>query len=123
MYKVTRKPTYDEFREMCYEKRRHPWLWKIERYRRYRTEQIMEHGDLHLVREIDKKRAGIIINKAQCRLCGDVIESMSTHDAKTCSCGEITVDGGKEYIRRLWRTDQNNIIELSEFTEEWYKED
>ena len=32
--------------------------------------------------------------------CGDIIESTSTHDIKSCSCGSVTVDGGKDYIRR-----------------------
>lgn len=60
----------------------------------------------------------IITNKAQCRLCGDIIESTHRHDIKSCSCGEITVDGGKDYIRRGWYTDRNNIIELSEVGKE-----
>ena len=39
-------------------------------------------------------------NKAKCRKCEDVIESVFVHDFKWCSCGEIFVDGGKEYLRR-----------------------
>jgi DNA-directed RNA polymerase subunit RPC12/RpoP len=38
-------------------------------------------------------------NKAKCLKCGDVIESKSVHDFVRCSCGEIFVDGGKEYYR------------------------
>lgn len=60
----------------------------------------------------------IKINKAECRLCGDVIESTHRHDFKTCSCGEISVDGGTSYISRSWAKDQANIIELSEFEED-----
>lgn len=56
-------------------------------------------------------------NRAKCRLCGEVIESISTHDFKTCSCGEISVDGGMDYIRRAWTTDRANLIELSEYEE------
>ena len=44
-----------EFREMCYEQEKHPLLWKIERYRKYRLEKIMEQGDLHLVEQKDQK--------------------------------------------------------------------
>ncbi len=55
----------------------------------------------------------IITNKAQCRLCSDIIESVHRHDYVKCSCGEIAVDGGKEYIRRAF-TEFSNIIELSE---------
>lgn len=42
----------------------------------------------------------IAINKAQCGNCGDVIESTSRHDFKRCSCGQMFVDGGKDYLRR-----------------------
>lgn len=54
------------------------------------------------------------VNKAQCALCKDIIESRTTHDFVTCSCGEISVDGGKSYIRRSAK-DFNNLIELSEY--------
>lgn len=54
----------------------------------------------------------IIKNIAKCRLCGDIIESKSLHDMKKCKCGEIAVDGGKEYLRRL-AYNLDNIIELS----------
>ena len=43
----------------------------------------------------------ILRNMAQCRVCGDIIESKYTHDFKTCSCGAVSVDGGHEYLRRL----------------------
>lgn len=63
---------------------------------------------------MDKK---IKVNKAQCKLCGDIIESKGTHDFVQCKCGEIFVDGGKSYIRRGAK-DLSNIIELSEYEEE-----
>ena len=56
----------------------------------------------------------LIQNKAQCRVCLDTIESKSGHDFKSCKCGEISVDGGLGYLRRLFK-DRNNIIELSEY--------
>jgi hypothetical protein len=42
-------------------------------------------------------------NAAQCRLCGDTVESNNTHDARSCSCGALIVDGGLSMIRRLKR--------------------
>ena len=42
----------------------------------------------------------IIKNAAKCKTCGEVIESTYRHDFKTCSCGKVSVDGGKDYIRR-----------------------
>lgn len=52
-------------------------------------------------------------NAAQCKKCNDVIESKHRHDFVTCSCGEISVDGGLSYLRRL-ANDPDNIISLSE---------
>lgn len=54
----------------------------------------------------------IKINKAKCRVCGDVIESMFCHDFVRCKCGAIFVDGGKDYLRRGGRP--VDIEELSE---------
>lgn len=39
-------------------------------------------------------------NRARCRKCKDVIESLHRHHFVICKCGEIFVDGGKEYLRR-----------------------
>ena len=62
----------------------------------------------------------IIRNAAQCRLCGDVIESNSVHDFKTCSCGAISIDGGREELRRIGEFE--NFIELAEEIDEDDKE-
>jgi predicted Zn-ribbon and HTH transcriptional regulator len=40
---------------------------------------------------VDRK---IKVNKAQCKKCGDVIESKTVNNMKRCSCGSIAVDGG-----------------------------
>lgn len=67
-----------------------------------------------------RTREVVVVNKAQCKLCGDVVESKHRHDFVRCGCGEIAVDGGKSYIKRSAR-DLNNIIELSETYEEEYE--
>lgn len=59
----------------------------------------------------------IVSNKAQCRKCNDIIESKHRHDFVWCSCGNIYVDGGKEYLRR-GAADLADIIELSESVED-----
>ena len=41
----------------------------------------------------------IIRNAVGCLICGDVIESETTHDMVWCSCGNIAVDGGKDYFK------------------------
>ncbi|MBQ6477535.1 MAG: hypothetical protein IJI43_03785 [Bacilli bacterium] len=53
----------------------------------------------------------IISNKIQCKKCGDIIESFYTHDFKSCKCGAVAVDGGKDYLRRVGNLEE--IIELS----------
>ena len=55
----------------------------------------------------------ILINKAQCKKCSDIIESKHVYDFKWCSCKSIAVDGGLEYIRRLGNLQET--IELSKF--------
>jgi len=57
----------------------------------------------------------ILKNKAQCKKCKDIIESMDVHDFRQCKCRAIFVDGGREYLRRGGELD--DIIELSETDE------
>lgn len=42
----------------------------------------------------------IVTNKIECKRCGDIIESTYRHDFRTCKCGAVSVDGGKDYLRR-----------------------
>ena len=62
----------------------------------------------------EKKLGRIIRNAARCKLCGDVIESTYTHDYVTCSCGNLSVDGGYEYLRRGLREGKDSFEDLSE---------
>jgi len=50
-------------------------------------------------------------NSIQCKYCGDIIESKTVYDFVTCSCGRCSVDGDKEYLRRL--AEEDSYIELS----------
>jgi hypothetical protein len=43
--------------------------------------------------DIDRNRE-LIRNAARCLLCGDEIESKHRHDLQSCSCGNLSVDGG-----------------------------
>lgn len=45
----------------------------------------------------------IIRNSAQCLSCGDEIESTHGHDFRSCRCGNLCVDGGKQYLRRVYK--------------------
>jgi len=53
----------------------------------------------------------IVRNMAQCLKCKDVITSYHTHDYKTCTCGELSVDGGTSYLKRSGEI--SNCKELS----------
>jgi len=54
----------------------------------------------------------IVLNQAKCLDCGDLIFSAHRHDFQTCSCENLSVDGGMDYIRRAYATDAN-IQEMS----------
>lgn len=45
----------------------------------------------------------IVRNRAECPLCGELVESWHRHDFRSCGCGNVSVDGGQDYLRRLWR--------------------
>jgi hypothetical protein len=53
----------------------------------------------------------IVRNEAECKLCGDRVYSRHHHDFRTCKCGAISVDGGREYMRRVG--EPANIIDRS----------
>lgn len=69
---------------------------------------------------MQRMRTVVLSNKAQCRKCGDIIESTNVHDFKSCSCGAISVDGGLDYLKRSFK-DYDDIIELSETYDEPYE--
>lgn len=52
------------------------------------------------------------MNKIQCKLCLDVIESKSRHHFLWCKCGAVAVDGGWDYKRRVG--DPKNILEIND---------
>ncbi len=54
----------------------------------------------------------IIVNRARCNKCGDVIESKHRHNFVWCKCGAIAVDGGKDYLKRVGNFE--DIYDLSE---------
>ena len=58
----------------------------------------------------------IICNKIQCNKCKDIIESKTQHDFVTCKCGAVSVDGGKDYLRRCGNpediTDLSKVIKI-----------
>jgi len=62
------------------------------------------------------KLQNIKVNKIQCQLCQDIVESTSRHSFKWCKCKSCAVDGGHDYLRRLGNI--SKFTELSEFEDE-----
>lgn len=56
----------------------------------------------------------LIKNQAQCLLCNDIIISTHSHAYVTCKCGNLSVDGGNEYARRLF-SKQDSYQDLCEY--------
>lgn len=57
----------------------------------------------------------IVVNRIKCNRCGDIIESKSVHDFKSCKCGAVAVDGGYNYLRRCGcRDDWEELSETAE---------
>ena len=59
----------------------------------------------------------ILRNAIICNKCHDLVESTDRHDFVMCSCGSVGVDGGKEYLRRVYDT-ENGYVEACIF---WYE--
>jgi len=60
------------------------------------------------------QRQKIIRNSVKCLLCLEEIESVHRHDFKFCKCGNIAVDGGKDYLKRSgnWgKCEDTSIVE------------
>ena len=53
-------------------------------------------------------------NRAKCLNCGDIIRSKNRHDFRTCSCGNLSVDGGSWYIKRNYK-EENSFLNMIEY--------
>ena len=56
----------------------------------------------------------IVSNKVKCLLCDNIIESKYRHDFVTCKCGNVSIDGGLDYLKRLYKS-LKTYKELSEY--------
>jgi hypothetical protein len=48
------------------------------------------------------KHIKVIRNEAFCFLCGTLLKSESVHDFVSCRCGNLSIDGGLEYLKRAY---------------------
>jgi len=39
------------------------------------------------------------INAIKCEQCGDTIYRRARHDFRSCTCGEVSIDGGFDYLK------------------------
>lgn len=53
-------------------------------------------------------------NAAKCLLCGETIRSKNRHDFRSCSCGNLMVDGGSCYTRRGFKGSVDSFEDCSE---------
>ena len=57
----------------------------------------------------------ILVNRIKCKKCGEILESSTVHDFKSCKCGAVAVDGGHNYLRRCGkREDWEELSEIEE---------
>lgn len=49
----------------------------------------------------------IVQNAVMCNKCSDFIVSKHRHDFVTCKCGNVSVDGGQAYLRRVGGIEKN----------------
>lgn len=60
------------------------------------------------------------INAVICVKCCDIIWSRAVHDFRTCTCGEIFIDGGFDYIRT--NAGKTKIIDVDCTVQEAYND-
>lgn len=56
-------------------------------------------------------------NRICCKHCSDIIESKRTNDFKLCKCGAVGIDGGLDYPKRIFGSNQaeEHYEDLSEY--------
>ena len=55
----------------------------------------------------------IILNQVKCLKCGDEPFSTHRHHYDCCKCGNVAVDGGQEYLRRVGALDSYKDLSFS----------
>jgi hypothetical protein len=49
------------------------------------------------------------ISAIKCPTCKDIVFSRARHDYRPCSCGEVAMDGGFEYVRIAYKADFERV--------------
>ncbi len=62
----------------------------------------------------------IIVNQVICNICLDRPYSATRHDFKSCGCGNVAVDGGQEYTKRVFNSRSYEDISIFLYKEKLY---
>lgn len=54
----------------------------------------------------------ILSNQVLCLKCEDAPFSSSRHDMRSCTCGNVSVDGGTAYLRRMFGSEEWRDISI-----------
>lgn len=102
--------------DLCFDKPCPDSGWGVTVYDRPLTEEEAKEYHLDIIsgpQPKPKDPKGVIIrNRARCLVCGDILESTFVHDYVTCSCGNLSVDGGHNYLKRSVK-DRSKYQDLS----------
>ena len=72
--------------------------------------RLLENGKIAIDPDdylFNRNGKAILRNSAKCLNCGDEIVSSSRHDFQECSCGDVFVDGGEDYLRHGFKNREN----------------
>jgi hypothetical protein len=65
------------------------------------------------------------VNAIKCPSCQDVIYSRARHDMRACSCGDVAIDGGFDYVKVCFKDNVPERLQLNlsvskkELYEDW----
>jgi len=77
-----------------------------------------------------KQKNKLKVSAIKCPECGDTIFSRARHDCRSCTCGEVYIDGGFDYCRVGFKKKKPQIFTIKvdqtkgQLYHDWnYKED
>ena len=68
---------------------------------------------------------GLKVNAIECPKCHETLYSRARHDYRTCSCGEVAIDGGFDYIRVSFKKQEPVekevwvLVSIKELYQDW----
>jgi len=57
-----------------------------------------------------KTKKNTKVSAFECEKCGDIIYSRDTHDFHYCTCGDIAIDGGFDYVKVSYKTKMPKLV-------------